>query len=261
MKYVNCGCGSKFVIDNEWINLDFHSGYGGRVRGCDLLKGLPFVDSSIDVVFSSCMLEHFTVEQARAHLKECYRVLKTGGIVRIVVPDLENVCKEYLKILELVRKDKSYEHQYEYVVIELLDQMTRMYSGGEMQKYWENPDREEEYILYRTGYPAGWGETKPSVTSKKKAYISFKTHKLLSKLKWYQYLCIGKFMLSGETHKWMYDEFSLQELLVSSGFKEVKYCVYNESEIQNWDKYGLEITKEGKEYKPHSLYMEGIKRQ
>ena len=38
MKYVNCGCGSKFVIDNEWINLDFHSGYAGSLVVPDFVR-------------------------------------------------------------------------------------------------------------------------------------------------------------------------------------------------------------------------------
>lgn len=257
MQYVNCGCGSKFVVGGEWINLDFARREG--VQECNILKGLPFEDSSIDAVFSSCMLEHFTVGQAKAHIEECYRVLKPGGVVRIVVPDLENVCKEYLRILDLVKRDKSYERQYQYIVIELLDQMSRMQSGGEMQKYWENPNRDEEYILYRTGYPAGWGETLPTAGSKVRAYLSFKKHQLLSKFKWYNYLTLGKFMLSGETHKWMYDEYSLYKLLESGGFRDIQVCEYNNSKILNYDKYGLEVTKDGKEYKPNSLYMEGVK--
>lgn len=257
MKYVNCGCGNKFVISDEWINLDFAKGEG--VKACNILKGLPLEDNSVDAVYSSCMLEHFTIEEAKTHIAECHRVCKHNGIIRIVVPDLENVCKEYLHMLELTRNDKSYESKYRYIVIELLDQMTRMYSGGEMQKYWESMDRDEEYIKYRTGYPAGWKENEITKVAKVKAYIAFKKHKFLSKFKIYNEIQLGKFMLSGETHKWMYDSYSLKQLLEENGFCDVKLLKYNDSEICNWSQYKLEITKDGEEYKPHSIYIEGRK--
>lgn len=68
---------------------------GTRVH--DLRKGIPHGDSSVDVVYSSHMLEHFTAEQARALLEEAYRVLKPGGLVRIVVPDLAHITRAYLE--------------------------------------------------------------------------------------------------------------------------------------------------------------------
>lgn len=158
MKYVNCGCGNKYVRDAEWINIDFNSNNEG-VQSYNILKGLPFESESVDCVFTSCMLEHFTKEQAQSFVKECGRVLKKGGILRIVIPDLEDVCREYLNILSLVQdNEKEYQKKYEYVIIELIDQMTRMHSGGEMQKYWEDEERDEPYIWQRTGYPEGWKE-------------------------------------------------------------------------------------------------------
>lgn len=81
-----------------------------------------------------------------------------GGVIRIVVPDLENICREYLSILDNVRRDPSYQKKYEYIVIALIDQMTRQHSGGEMLAYWESDERDEEYILKRTGYPEDYLE-------------------------------------------------------------------------------------------------------
>lgn len=263
MKYINCGCGNKFSKSDEWINLDFAQSEG--VQKCNILKGLPFDRESIDAIFSSCMLEHFTPEQAKRYMKECYRVLRRGGIIRIVVPDLEDVCKEYLHILDLVRKDKSYENKYEYIIIELLDQMARMKSGGQMQKYWESADKDEEYVAFRTGYPEGWGENvirkrtkmREQLSAWKKRIINY-GFKILSKIKFYNYYCAGKFVFSGEIHRWMYDSYSLCQLLRSEGFQTVKVMQCNESEIMNWAQYGLEMSQ-GKEYKPHSLYVEGKK--
>jgi SAM-dependent methyltransferase len=58
---------------------------------------LPFKDSTVDVVYSSHMLEHLDREDAVAFLAECRRVLKPGGWLRIAVPDLEQLIHAYLK--------------------------------------------------------------------------------------------------------------------------------------------------------------------
>lgn len=257
MIYVNCGCGDRFCIDKEWINIDFNS-RNSNVRSVNLLRGLPFTDNSVNVVFSSCMLEHFTKEQGKNYLKECHRILNEGGICRILVPDLEDVCKEYLRILHLVKQDRTYQTRYDYILIELIDQMTRMYSGGEMQKYWDSENRDEKYILERTGYPED-AKGKAPFAVRFQYGMRRISGKMLGWLPGYQKYQLGSFMMSGETHKWMYDEYGLTRLMEEAGFVEVSRRNANDSEIPKWSSYGLEMDGV-KEYKPHSLYMEGVKR-
>lgn len=256
MKYINCGCGNRFSTEKEWINIDFNS-MNQNIRSINILKGLPFSDNSIDAIFSSCMLEHFTKEQALKHLKECYRILKMGGVCRVVVPDLEDVCKEYLRILESVKKNRDYQAKYDYIMIELIDQMTRMYSGGEMQKYWDSENKDEEYILERTGYPEAAKGKMPFSTFMRLG-VNFVAKKILGWIPWYQKFQLGSFMMSGETHKWMYDEYGLFCLMEQAGFGDIKRKKADDSSISNWSSYSLEMDGE-REYKPHSLYIEGVK--
>jgi SAM-dependent methyltransferase len=56
---------------------------------------LPFGNGSVDVIYSSHMLEHLDREEAREFLAEAHRVLRPGGWIRIVVPDLERYVREY----------------------------------------------------------------------------------------------------------------------------------------------------------------------
>jgi predicted SAM-dependent methyltransferase len=56
---------------------------------------LPFQDASVDVIYTSHMLEHLDRETARRFLKETQRVLRPGGWIRIAVPDLERYVREY----------------------------------------------------------------------------------------------------------------------------------------------------------------------
>ncbi len=258
MRFVNCGCGEKYIGSKEWINIDFTR--KENVIGHNLLKGLPLEGDSVDVVFSSCMLEHFSLEQARKFLAECYRVLVTDGICRIVVPDLENICREYLNILEKVRVDRlNYDKQYEYILIELIDQMTRTCSGGEMLKYWNSDERDEDYILKRTGYPEKGEQRKLSIIKQLINYRERILYCLFSKKKWFQARNLGRFMLSGEVHKWMYDSYGLQRLMEETGFRNIKVMLYNQSDIVEWEKWQLEVNHDGLEYKPNCLYMEGTK--
>ena len=58
---------------------------------------LPFEPESVDVVYSCHMLEHLSKRQARIFLQEAYRVLKTSGVIRTVVPDLNFLVANYNK--------------------------------------------------------------------------------------------------------------------------------------------------------------------
>ncbi len=63
----------------------------------DLRKQLPFPDGRFVGVYSSHTLEHLFRDEALGLARECYRVLKSGGVCRIVVPDLATAIQRYLK--------------------------------------------------------------------------------------------------------------------------------------------------------------------
>lgn len=127
---VKVNIGSGLWVAPGWVNVDatLHVSFSkwprpilkiiNRISGakqyysqeeyCDILKshifihhnveyGLPFPEESVDYVYSSHLLEHLFKEDAKKLLKEVYRVLKKGGIVRICVPDLEYVISLYKK--------------------------------------------------------------------------------------------------------------------------------------------------------------------
>lgn len=50
---------------------------------------LEFEDNTFDFIFSEHFLEHLFLDEAIELLKECYRILKPNGVVRIVVPDAD----------------------------------------------------------------------------------------------------------------------------------------------------------------------------
>lgn len=63
----------------------------------NLTRPLPFANETFQAVYSSHALEHLYYEDALALLKESHRVLKSGGVCRAVVPDLESMLARYTK--------------------------------------------------------------------------------------------------------------------------------------------------------------------
>lgn len=63
----------------------------------DIRKGLPFASSSAQAIYASHLIEHLTRDDARLFVRECYRVLKRGGRIRLVTPDLEHLASEYMQ--------------------------------------------------------------------------------------------------------------------------------------------------------------------
>lgn len=108
---INIGCGLSGIPG--WQNLDNSPtitlsriplvnrllripAWPGDVRRIDARKGLPFPAGSARYIYSSHTFEHFSSAESLVVAKECLRVLGPGGILRIVVPDLELIAREYL---------------------------------------------------------------------------------------------------------------------------------------------------------------------
>lgn len=66
------------------------------VRYGDIVKGLPVADAEFHGIYCSHVLEHLSLEDLRIALKHTHRYLVPGGIFRLVLPDLEALCRSYL---------------------------------------------------------------------------------------------------------------------------------------------------------------------
>lgn len=246
---LNIGCGSRF--HNSWLNIDQY-GDNSQIFSWNILDGQPFPDESIDVVYSAHVLEHFDRVGANLFLSEIYRVLKPRGILRIVVPNLEEICKSYLQALVKVKihENSDSKGRYEWSVIELLDQLVRHQSGGEMVKLWSKDQIDaESFIRSRIGVE--FDVARSAILSKPNQAVSQSSFQNFSDL--------GKFRLSGEIHQWMYDEYSLRKILEATSFKNISIKKADESNIENYGIYNLDVDPVGMVIKPDSLYMEGSK--
>jgi len=69
----------------------------------DVRKGLRFDDSSIDFIYSSHFIEYLSKDEAGKLLKECLRVLKRKGVLRLSIRDLEILARNYIKQTDELR--------------------------------------------------------------------------------------------------------------------------------------------------------------
>ena len=112
---LNLGCGAQVV--EGWVNVDYSIGarfakiplfglanrklklfnidWDKRIRLHDLRKPLPWNDGAVDCIYTSHTLEHFSRDEGRRFLQECHRVLRAGGVLRVVVPDLAAIVADY----------------------------------------------------------------------------------------------------------------------------------------------------------------------
>ncbi len=112
---INLACGSQ--LPDGWINVDYSLGarlaklplfrminkkisffncdWDDRIFIHNLIKPLPWNSNSVSSIYSSHTLEHMSRQEGLQFIGECYRVLKPKGVIRIVVPDLAHIVKEY----------------------------------------------------------------------------------------------------------------------------------------------------------------------
>ena len=275
MKGLNLGCGTHF--HPAWTNIDV-SYVSPHVQIHDVRKGLPFSDETFDVVYHSHLLEHLPREAALPFIKECYRVLRRGGIIRVAVPDLERIARLYLRTLnKVLTADAESRYDYTWIMLELYDQTVRDKPGGAMLEYLkQNPIPNEKMVYERLGEEArqiisrlrrndsgrprdslrrGWLNHICSLRDRMRAAL---VRRLLGQHD-YDALMLGRFRLSGEIHQWMYDRYSLARLLQQSGFGTSIERTGLESAIDNWAQFSLDSDQDGTVYKPDSLWMEAIK--
>jgi SAM-dependent methyltransferase len=90
---LNLGCGSKKMFG--FTNVDIRSEVNPDVID-DCFELENFEMNSVDLIFTSHMLEHADRKEAMAALKRWYDILKHGGEIYIAVPDLEKVFSHYM---------------------------------------------------------------------------------------------------------------------------------------------------------------------
>lgn len=81
-----------------WFNVDINPKLDNSIYFLNMLQmPYPFTKDSFDYIFSEHNFEHFTLKEMYYILKECLRILKPNGVLRIAIPDLKKLINFYLK--------------------------------------------------------------------------------------------------------------------------------------------------------------------
>ncbi|XFA72408.1 methyltransferase domain-containing protein [Thermosynechococcaceae cyanobacterium Okahandja] len=272
--YINLGCGDCFIDDDLWLNLDF-SPCDSSVRQANLLGKLPLLDESIKFAYSSHFLEHIPYEKVDKFLAECYRILQKNGIIRLVVPDLENICQEYLE-----QRKKGEHEKANFCIIELLDQCVRTESGGRLGRYYRDLAENEQhsqymidYVRYRMGedilnsYSHFHSDNR--ILDKFKRLTLQKINRRVASL-WISFITSLlprafreqniSYCSIGEKHAWMWDFYTLSNKLTEVGFRDIQKLSYNTSNIPDFPLFPLDINSDGTPRKGcSSMYVEAMK--
>ena len=67
-----------------------------KIHHCNVAASIPEKENSIDLIYSSHMVEHLDKAETSLFFKNCIKILKPGGILRIVVPDFDILIDKYL---------------------------------------------------------------------------------------------------------------------------------------------------------------------
>ena len=253
---LNLGCGESFHAD--WANYDC-TPVTDAVRQIDLGRPLPFTESSCEVCYMSHVLEHLPRQRVPILLAEVFAALKPGGILRVVVPDLENIARLYLSELEAAAAgDRSAGQRHEWMTLEMIDQMTRSFSGGFMLRtMWSRPLQHRAFIEQRVGLDGQrWIELADKDESSPGRRLEPSQIYAAQEPTGSEF---SRFRQTGEHHRWMYDRVSLGGILKDAGFRDVRVCRADESAVAHFSTYHLDTDESGAVRKPDSLFMEARK--
>ena len=90
-----------------WLNTD-RDPATPRAVYLDASHRFPLPDASFDYVFSEHQIEHLSYATGLFSLRECFRILRPGGRIRVATPDLTTIAK--LAAHELGDEERRYVH-------------------------------------------------------------------------------------------------------------------------------------------------------
>lgn len=267
MTNVNLACGGVYVTGKEWLNFDYIS-FDPAVRQANLLGRLPLSDNTVDLVYSSHFLEHIPRELAGDFVQECLRILKPGGILRLVVPDLEYLCRTFL-----YHRDKGEHDKADVVMLEILDQCVRRHSGGALGRYFQNLKVDSHTNSTKISFVRELtGEDLMLSSPPRRRSLRSILRRILALLErlWIRFIIslLPKAFRDqnvsladvGELHHWIYDNYTLHQLLQASGFAAIERCSASSSLYPNFPFYALDLSADGLPRKgSDSLYIEAKK--
>jgi predicted SAM-dependent methyltransferase len=261
---------------DEWTNVMFVAVPSRPVNNIyyvDLSKEpLDFADNTFDGVDAYHVLEHLTPREGATFVAEIFRVLKPNGVCRVSVPDLENICREYLRDLRIASEEPTSQNlqRYRWSVMAIFEQMVREKPGGMMLEALRCGNYDREHIeqkfsdvfrpiiddpkhaptrLERRTFRSRLNRLRPKVV-----YLGLRRRYREYKARFYRHPGASK-----ERVRWMYDRVSLTLLMQDAGFVQIEQQDHKRSNIPEWGQYNFDCSNFADRPIDPSVYVEGRK--
>jgi len=82
---------------DDWLTLDIDPKRGDVVCNLNKVDCLPFEDKQFECIYGGHVFEHVNIYQSPKIFAECCRILKPGGVIRIVIPNVSSSIEAYVK--------------------------------------------------------------------------------------------------------------------------------------------------------------------
>lgn len=118
---LHIGCGNKYLDGYKHVDVYKYKHIDFTTDAKDLSM---ILDNEVDEIYACHVLEHFHKDEIKIVLKEWYRVLKKGGVLRLAVPNFEMIVEEYSenknlnKLLGLLYGGQNYKYNFHYTVFD-----------------------------------------------------------------------------------------------------------------------------------------------
>lgn len=226
IRALHIACGRNVLQSTDkihWTNVDSYQ----REKKVDVIvnvtKEFPFPRDFYDYIYAEQFIEHLTWLDGKAFLLNCYRCLKYGGILRLVLPDYRTIFQKYLD------NDKEY---FQIFFDEL--------NNGDYPYYSRVYAEPEKVKKERIDNPPPEWHTSYKRKDRKRLALRVRHYKDLIEI-------VDWFCHQYQEHKCLYDFESLEGILKGFGFSEVY-----ETDIKEIDSHApSRITS--------SLYVEAVK--
>ena len=137
---LHLGCGNKHIPGFVHVDVENYPHVDFR-EPVDVLTFAQ--DNSVELIYASHVLEHFGRHQVDRVLREWFRVLQKGGILRLAVPDFETIVLRYQEtrdlneVLGLVCGGQRDEHDFHKMIFdeESLRERLRLVGFSSVSKY------------------------------------------------------------------------------------------------------------------------------
>jgi predicted SAM-dependent methyltransferase len=147
---LHIGCGTKRI--DGFVNIDCrYLPTVDEIQNAELLR--TYKPNSVDLIYSSHVLEHFGRWKYQHVLQRWYDILKPGGVLRLAVPNFEAICDYYKQhgdlsvLIGLLYGGQDYTENFHYVTFDFNTLSNTLKQIGFQQIYlWDWKNTEHKHI-------------------------------------------------------------------------------------------------------------------